>query len=32
VVGSSPAEFAAIIQQDLRVWGDLARQLDVKVD
>lgn len=32
VVGSSPAEFAAVIQRDLRVWSDLARQLGVKVD
>ena len=32
VVASSPAEFAATIQQDFKVWGDLARKLDVKVD
>lgn len=32
VVGSSPEEFAAVIRRDLRVWGDLARQLGVKVD
>lgn len=32
VVGSTPAEFAAVIQKDFKVWGDLARQLNVKVD
>jgi tripartite-type tricarboxylate transporter receptor subunit TctC len=32
VVLSSPAEFAATIQKDFKLWGDLARQLNVKVD
>lgn len=32
IVASSPAEFAATIQKDFKVWGDLARQLNVKVD
>ena len=32
IVGSTPAEFAATIQKDFKVWGDLARQLNVKVD
>ena len=32
VVGSTPAEFAATIQKDFTVWGDLARKLNVKVD
>ncbi|MCY7309097.1 MAG: tripartite tricarboxylate transporter substrate binding protein [Rhodoferax sp.] len=32
IVASTPAEFAATIQKDFRVWGDLARKLDVKVD
>jgi tripartite-type tricarboxylate transporter receptor subunit TctC len=32
VVASSPAEFASAIRQDLRVWGDLAQKLNVKVD
>ena len=32
VVGSTPAEFAATIQKDFTVWGDLARKLKVKVD
>jgi tripartite-type tricarboxylate transporter receptor subunit TctC len=32
IVGSTPAEFAATIQRDFTVWGDLARKLNVKVD
>ena len=32
IVASTPAEFAATIQRDFKVWGDLARQLNVKVD
>jgi len=32
IVGGTPAEFAATIQRDFTVWGDLARKLNVKVD
>ena len=32
VVGSTPADFAQVIRNDLKLWGDLARKLDVKVD
>ena len=32
VVGSTPDEFATAIRNDLKLWGDLARKLDVKVD
>ena len=32
VVGSTPAEFAAVIAKDLKVWSDLAVKLNVKVD
>lgn len=32
VVGSTPAEFAAVIAKDLKVWTDLAHKLGVKVD
>ena len=32
VVASSPTEFAEVIAKDLKVWGDLARTLHVKVD
>lgn len=32
IVGSTPAEFAEVIRQDVRVWGDLAKKLGVKVD
>ena len=32
VVGSTPADFAAVIAKDLQVWTDLAQKLGVKVD
>ncbi len=32
IVASSPAEFGAVISKDFKLWGDLARQLNVKVD
>jgi tripartite-type tricarboxylate transporter receptor subunit TctC len=32
IVGSTPAEFATVIANDLKLWTDLARQLGVKVD
>jgi tripartite-type tricarboxylate transporter receptor subunit TctC len=32
IVASSPAEFSAVISKDFKLWGDLARQLNVKVD
>jgi tripartite-type tricarboxylate transporter receptor subunit TctC len=32
VVGSTPAEFAAVIEKDLKLWTDLAQKLGVKVD
>ncbi len=32
VVGSTPAEFAEVIAQDLKLWTDLAVRLKVKVD
>lgn len=32
VVGSTPAEFAAVIAKDLKLWTDLAVRLKVKVD
>jgi tripartite-type tricarboxylate transporter receptor subunit TctC len=32
IVGSTPAEFAAVIVNDLKVWGDLAAKLGARVD
>ena len=32
VVGSTPAEFAEVIAQDLKLWTDLAVKLGVKAD
>ncbi len=32
IVGSTPAEFAAVIVNDLKVWGDLATKLGARVD
>lgn len=32
IAASTPAEFTDVIAKDLRVWGDLARKLNVKVD
>lgn len=32
IVGSTPAEFAAVIARDLKLWTDLAVRLKVKVD
>ena len=32
IVGSTPAEFAATIVHDLKVWGDLAIKLGARVD
>ena len=32
IVASTPAEFAATVQKDFKLWGDLARKLNVKVD
>ena len=28
----TPAEFAAVIEKDLKLWTDLAQKLGVKVD
>jgi tripartite-type tricarboxylate transporter receptor subunit TctC len=32
IVGSTPAEFARVIEADLKLWTDLARRLNVKAD
>ena len=31
-VGNSPEEFAARIRSDLATYGDLVRQLDIRID
>ena len=32
IVGSTPAEFAAVMRDDFRLWGDLASKLGARVD